>query len=849
MRARVNQRLERSTAFPVTLIVAPAGFGKSVALRDFIVNSGIDAVRYDVRREDATLLAFVRRLSEALEGVAPSALASFSSMQERVLASGEPVRQIADWFVEHLKETRCTIVIDDLHFAAADPASIALVADLIERTSERIKWIIAARSDVGLPVATWVAYGRMDIPIGEDDLKFTTDETLAAAAQAQTNVDVQEIEALRQLTEGWPVALSIALRTRTHAADLRSAAFSTREMIYRYLAEQIFAALSLPQRAFAMASCVFPTFDSAIAQALGATPAFLEDLRGRTTFLNEIAPGEYRYHDLFRDFLEMELRRSGEAEWKRTLREAAQVLEQRSQFVDALLLYARAKAPEPIAGILHAHGFSLLAQGSGDAIAAAIEALTSDIRQNDPVVLGLSAMLESARGHFELAEPHFKSAIETAADPSLRYLLVLRYAIELVRQGRDCVALVEPYCGDDAVPLELRIPLMGTLATSYVAAQRTQDAVLTIERALAGLKARIDDEARARLYLQAAYVFQFSDPARTERFVQQAIEIALAHNLFSLAARAYSGLYMLRYEADDTKGSLAALQHLDECARKAAENQARIFGLMASYEIAAERADDQALEALNQALLEMGPTFTPARAEALLPAQALQATWNSDFRRAYDLVQDSAAVQPSTDRRALCWSEVAFYAFAAGLHDAGNRAIAHAARELSQIPRRGLRVARSLLFLALAELVRGHDSAAHRYITDSEEAGKELPRVRAFAHAVRAFHRIHLGQADYAALEPELAQLRRVEFGGIARLLAALPAPQSRGEGYGQLTPAEREILQLVAAGASTKDIAARTGRSPHTVDTHIRAICRKLNCSGRREAVALAVGAGWVHA
>jgi DNA-binding CsgD family transcriptional regulator len=80
-------------------------------------------------------------------------------------------------------------------------------------------------------------------------------------------------------------------------------------------------------------------------------------------------------------------------------------------------------------------------------------------------------------------------------------------------------------------------------------------------------------------------------------------------------------------------------------------------------------------------------------------------------------------------------------------------------------------------------------------------------------------------------------------------MLAALPSTQTQGEGYSQLTPSEREILQLLAAGASTKDIAARTARSPHTVDTHIRAICRKLQCSGRREAVALAVGAGWVHA
>lgn len=849
MRARINERLEHATRFPVTLVVGPAGFGKSVALRDFIESSNLDAVRYDVHREDASLLAFVRRLSEALEPVAPTALASFPTMQERVLAGEEPVRQISDWFAEHLKRTVCTIVIDDLHYAAADPASIALLADLIERTGERIKWIIAARSDVGLPVATWIAYGRMDIPIGEDELRLTTDEALAAAAQTEAKVDIQEIEALRHLTEGWPVALTIALRTRTHSADLRTAAFSTREMIYRYLAEQVFAALSLPQRAFALSSCVFSTFDSGIAHALGATPAFLEDLRAKATFLSETAPGEYRYHDLFRDFLEMELRRSGDAEWKRSLREAAKILEERGGAVDALLLYAKAKAGEQILASLHANGFSLLDRGNSDALSAAIDALDTEVRQTDPVVLGLSAMLKSARGLFDLAEPDFRSAIEASRDATLRYSIVSRYAIELVRQGRDCIALVEPYCDDSAVPLEQRIPLMGTLATSYVAAERTNDAVSMMERALEGMTARFDDAARARLYHQAAYVFQFSDPQRTERYANQAIETALAHNLYGIAARAYSALYTVRYQADDALGALNALQKLDECARKAADNQARLFGLMASYEVAAERADDAMLQALDKSLTEMGPAFTSAKTEALQPALAMQAAWSGDFRRAYEIGRETAPLQSSSDRRALYWSELAFYAFAAGLHEAGEGAMAQAVSELAQIPRRGLRAARSLLFLSLAQLVRGHDSAAHRYVNDAEALTRDWPRARALAHAVRVLHRIYLGQTEYAALEAETEQLRQAEFGGVARLLAALPPPQAHGEGYSQLTPAEREILQMLAAGASTKDIAARTTRSPHTVDTHIRAICRKLNCSGRREAVALAVGAGWVHA
>ena len=55
---------------------------------------------------------------------APSALAAFASMQQRMMGAAAPVRELGDWFAEHLKRTVCTIVIDDLHYAAADADTV-----------------------------------------------------------------------------------------------------------------------------------------------------------------------------------------------------------------------------------------------------------------------------------------------------------------------------------------------------------------------------------------------------------------------------------------------------------------------------------------------------------------------------------------------------------------------------------------------------------------------------------------------------------------------------------------------------------------------------------------------------
>lgn len=848
LRARVNERLARAARFPVTLIVAPAGFGKSVALRDFMQTARVDAVRYDVAREHRTLMAFARGLSAALEPVAETAAAAFPTMQQRLMSVADPVRELGDWFGEHLKRTVCTIVIDDLHYAASDPDAVRVLVDLVERTGDRIRWIIVTRSDAGLPIASWIGYGRMDLPIGEDDLRFTAEEALATADDAGASADPGEVEALRELTAGWPVALSIALRTRTHAADLRAAASGTREMVYRYLAEQVFAGLDRAQQRFLMRTSVFATFDDAIAEAFGATPEFFAELRRSVAFLNTTTATEYRYHDLFREFLERELRRTGATDWYDAHVAAGEVLERRrGGDASALVSYAKVGAVDPIVRVIERAGIALLERGEAETVATALDAIPA-ARAANAAVIGVRAMLDANRGRFDVAERGFVAAIERASALELRIALVHRYAIELVRQDGPSVDLLEPYARDAQLPLALRVPMLGTLATAYVRAGRVDDAFATIRGAL-DLLETLGDDVRARLYQQAAYVYQFAPThERVHTYATLAVELATAHGLYEVAARAYSVLYAVTNDEDDDPiGTLAILDKLEECARKGASRQARDFGLIASYAIEVERGDDAAIERIERELDDRAVTPI-ARAQALLPARAMRFAWEGDFRRAHELLAGTAATQSSDERHALRGAEIALYALAGGLQAEGDEALRDAVAALDRCTRPSLRIVRSHLTVALAELVRGRSSAAHRALAEAERlSSPAMRRLRALAHAVRAMERVQLAQAEPATLAAALERLRAEHFGGMARLLAALPVARGDEPGYAQLTPSEREILQLLAKGASTKDVAARTGRSPQTVDTHIRSICRKLNCSGRREAVAIATGAGWV--
>ena len=77
---------------------------------------------------------------------------------------------------------------------------------------------------------------------------------------------------------------------------------------------------------------------------------------------------------------------------------------------------------------------------------------------------------------------------------------------------------------------------------------------------------------------------------------------------------------------------------------------------------------------------------------------------------------------------------------------------------------------------------------------------------------------------------------------GYGRLLEQLPLPAAASSPrFGSLTRTEVRVLRLLAVGGSSKSIGAELGRSPQTIDSHIKAVIRKLGCSGRQEAVGLA--------
>jgi len=125
-----------------------------------------------------------------------------------------------------------------------------------------------------------------------------------------------------------------------------------------------------------------------------------------------------------------------------------------------------------------------------------------------------------------------------------------------------------------------------------------------------------------------------------------------------------------------------------------------------------------------------------------------------------------------------------------------------------------------------------HDDDEHLFAAIQAGANGYLLKSTNSAEFLRG---VRAALAGEAILPPKLAARLMDEF---ARLASAVAAPAETIAGGDELTWREREVLQLIATGASDQEIAEKLTLSVHTVKTHVRHILAKLHAVNRRAAV-----------
>ncbi|MBV8244720.1 MAG: hypothetical protein JOZ38_02245 [Candidatus Eremiobacteraeota bacterium] len=774
-RRRVIETLARAVSHPVTVVAAPAGFGKTLAVQQYLDRGVFEYLLYRTPFEVHGLAPFVAGLTDALADLIPGARLSFTSARERASLSKSAPRDLARWLSAHLAEISATVVIEDLNDAANDEAIAGFLDELFRSTSQTIKWIVVARQTGHLPVPTWMADSLIDMPIGEETLRLDLEEAQSIAHTLNPQMVAADVFALWMDTDRWVAGLTFALShgDRPQATPLRPVQTGG----YGGLYEALFETLEPDERELLLQLCYFPSIDR---ETIGTE--HWQELRQllvrqdlAANFIAERGTGQLRLQEPFRRFLKRRLAGAGEGKTRSVVRQSGHDLQHASRVVDALRIYGEAKQYDAAATLLEDHAFDLVERGHAALVDSVVADLPPERANTSAVILAIKALSESRLERFDVSEAWFAQALRESTGQT-RKEIQYRYAIDLLRRRRpDAFDLLSELNDEGNLSVTMRTLVKSAFAEACILANKKDDARQNILAALETVDQVDDPAVRARISARAAYVaLNLGDSAAAERLAIQAGKEAQDLGHHTVAVGALSVLCVLASQEERPRDCLRYLKLLGENSVKAGALQYQEYALAYAYEIETERGNTPDVDRLERSLQSFELQYGKTNSELFLPARALRLAWKGKFREAYALVSAMASQQTDAETAALRWAEAAFYASAGGNDVDARKAIAQLQENVGNIDPRGASAIRVRALEALTLTLIG-DTDALRQLEGLRESPIPFARINSLVKCVNCFYdRWHV-DAEPTALYHALLSMRDNDFGGWARAIEAVP--------------------------------------------------------------------------
>lgn len=421
-RPRLTARVSDGLTRPLTLISAPAGFGKTTLISEWRAseagrNVPLAWLSLDDEDNDPTcfLTYFVAALQTLKRSLGETTLALLHSPQP------SPPQAILTSLINDLSEFEdpFALVLDDYHVVTAQPIHEAL-AFFLDHLPPPMHLVILTRVDpFRLPLARLRARNQLT-EIRAADLRFTHDEAATFLNRVMgLALSADDVKALETRTEGWIAGLQLAalsMQGREDVAHFVTTFSGGHHYIVDYLAEEVLNRQPDSVKSFLLQTSILDRLTGPLCDALtqrtdGQTT--LEDLEGANLFVIPLDDDRrwYRYHRLFVEVMANRLQRWHPDQLPELHRRAANWCEQNNFIAEAIEHALSAKDYPSAADMAESKAIILLREGDISTLLGWLNKLPEEITKERPrlsVAFGwvalLTGKLENVEGHLSTAE-------------------------------------------------------------------------------------------------------------------------------------------------------------------------------------------------------------------------------------------------------------------------------------------------------------------------------------------------------------------------------------------------------------------------------------------------------------
>jgi LuxR family maltose regulon positive regulatory protein len=298
------------------LISAPAGFGKTTLVSEWISGSGKQVAWLSLDEGDNDPIRFLTYFTTALHSVAPdigkAALAVLQSPQppspESILISllNEITTLPNDVF----------LVLDDYHLIDSKSVDGAL-GYLLDHLPPLLHLVITTREDPSLPLSRYRTRGQM-IELRAADLRFTPAEAADFLNRVMDlHLTPENISTLETRTEGWIAGLQMAalsIQGLNEPSGFIQSFSGSHRFVLDYLLEEVLQRQTTETQNFLLRASILTRLCGSLCNAVlgsppGSSQSTLEYLERANLFIIPLDNERrwYRYHHLFAELLRQRL--------------------------------------------------------------------------------------------------------------------------------------------------------------------------------------------------------------------------------------------------------------------------------------------------------------------------------------------------------------------------------------------------------------------------------------------------------------------------------------------------------------------------------------------------------------
>jgi LuxR family maltose regulon positive regulatory protein len=878
-RPRLTESLIRDLGRRLTLLSAPAGFGKTTLLNEWTRNRtgdghsvawvSLDEGDNDPVRFLSYLVAALRTVEERLgEGVLAA------------LRSPEPPRieAVVGTLVNELAELpgEIVIILDDYH--VIDSESIhRIVSFLLERLPGSVHLVLSSRVDPPLSLARLRARGQIT-ELHAADLRFTLEEAASFLKDVMSlNLSADDVSALEGVTEGWIAALQLAALSMREREDvsgfIRSFSGGHRD-VFDFLAEEVLERQIERVQTFLLETSILNGLSGSLCDAVTGRDDGQRTLEmlDRENLLVVPLDDErcwYRYHHLFADFLRGRLERERPEQLAALHLRASEWCEENALVAEAVRHALSAGDHERAARLMERGVGQTWYRGEVVTLLGWLRALPIEAMRRRPLLLvwyaaalmlagrldGVESLLREAEGAVGVEEGQGEETRPRSDEADGQHLLATAAAVRSLHarlQGNPECAVEHARRALALLPednLDPRPFAALCLAEAYRAADDLEAANATFAEAAELGRAAGHDYIALTAMGSLAYLRMAQGRLReAEGLLRHALAFAAERGaeLLPAVGRVRIGMGELLHERDDLDASERELTLGTDLAERAGELEILVRGQVALSRARRARGDtEDALDLARKAARLARDSGAPQAIVGATLWKARLHLMRAELRAAASDLERASSVDdvPRSTRESERISLARLF-IAREDYDEALQLLDRLHDEALAADRRN-NVVEILTLQALALRATDEKTRAMDIMGQALALGEPEGYVRVFvdegpvmavllSETLEARQRGRLDSANEVPvhyLRKLIAVLER-DVADTALPSAELPEP---------LSERELEVLQLIAAGKTNRRIATELFVSVGTVKTHINNVYRKLDAHSRTQALARA--------